>query len=380
VHERGKILIVDEAHGAHLKKGAVAAGADLVIHSLHKTLPAMTQTALLHVCGDRVDRRRLRKYLAMLQTSSPSYVMMASMDSCIRYMEEHGDERLAFMERQYEEFMRQVSRCKYIRVGRMTELPTRKVFLSDAEGDKREVGFHEKKLSRTKISPPEKADIGWRNAGIDEGNISCKKMTQMSEKRYALTGWDIGKLVISVKNTSMNGQQLYEILRDEYHLQMEMAADSYVLAMMTVMDTEEGWQRLADAICRINDRIEADTQGQSAAVQERQDAAAQQESRTEKSEKAEPQKPEMRMTPAEAFHQAQEEIPLSESAGRVMADFIMLYPPGIPLLVPGEVMDEEMRRKIEDSVRLGLQVHGVTEDGKVAVLDERAVNMALLKG
>jgi lysine decarboxylase len=60
-----------------------------------------------------------------------------------------------------------------------------------------------------------------------------------------------------------------------------------------------------------------------------------------------------------------------------MADFIMLYPPGIPLLVPGEVMSEEIRRKIEDSVRMGLQVHGVTEDGRVTVLDERAVNMAL---
>jgi arginine/lysine/ornithine decarboxylase len=327
VHERGKILIVDEAHGAHLKKGAVVAGADLVIHSLHKTLPAMTQTALLHVSGDRVDRRRLRKYLAMLQSSSPSYVMMASMDSCIRYMEEHGDERLAFMERQYEEFMRKVSGCKHVRVGEMTRVSGK-----------------------------------------------CK---------YALTGWDIGKLVISVKNTSMNGQQLYGILRDEYHLQMEMAADSYVLAMMTVMDTEEGWQRLADAICQIDDKIES---GQLLNIWEKETArskpTAGQPERAEEGLSGQagaekPQKPEMRMTPAEAFHQAQEEIPLSESVGRVMADFIMLYPPGIPLLVPGEVMSGEMRCKIEDSVRIGLQVHGVTEDGKVTVLDEQAVNMAL---
>jgi arginine/lysine/ornithine decarboxylase len=329
VHERGKILIVDEAHGAHLKKGAIVAGADLVIHSLHKTLPAMTQTALLHVGGDRVDRRRLRKYLAMLQTSSPSYVMMASMDSCIRYMEEHGDERLAFMERQYEEFMRKVSGCKHVRVGKVT-------------------------------------DEEFRDG-----------------KRYALAGWDIGKLVISVKNTSMNGQQLYETLRDEYHLQMEMAAGSYVLAMMTVMDTEEGWQRLADAICQIDDKIES---GQLLNIWEKETArskpTAGQPERAEEGLSGQagaekPQKPEMRMTPAEAFHQAQEEIPLSESVGRVMADFIMLYPPGIPLLVPGEVMSEEIRCKIEDSVRIGLQVHGVTEDAKVTVLDEQAVNMAL---
>jgi arginine/lysine/ornithine decarboxylase len=268
----------------------------------------------------------------MLQTSSPSYVMMASMDSCIRYMEEHGDERLAFMDTQYKEFMRKVSGCKHIRVGKMTDVSYIKDILS-GNGIIGQTGAPEGKEFR-------------------------------DGKRYALTGWDIGKLVISVKNTSMNGQQLYETLRDEYHLQMEMAADSYVLAMMTVMDTEEGWQRLADAICRIDDKIESE---------QRQNLSGKEAVPL----KSTAGQPEMRMTPAEAFHQAQEEISLSESVGRVMADFVMLYPPGIPLLVPGEVMSEEIRRKIEDSVRMGLQVHGVTEEGKVTVLDERAVNMAL---
>jgi arginine/lysine/ornithine decarboxylase len=320
VHERGKILIVDEAHGAHLKNGAVAGGADLVIHSLHKTLPSMTQTALLHVEGSRVDRRRLRKYLAMLQTSSPSYVMMASMDSCIRYMEEHGDERLSFMERQYEEFMRKVSVCKNVRVGKVTDVS------------------HIKDV-------PSGNDIAGQ-AGTPGGK------GLRDGKRYALAGWDIGKLVISVKNTSISGQQLYDILRDEYHLQMEMAAGSYVLAMMTIMDTEEGWKRLADAICQIDDRIES---GQ--LLYRMENEAAQ-------------QKPEMRMIPTEAFHKEQKEIPLSESVGRVMADFIQLYPPGIPLLVPGEVMNEGILYEIEYSLRTGLQVHGVTDEGKVAVLDE----------
>jgi arginine/lysine/ornithine decarboxylase len=276
----------------------------------------MTQTALLHVGGDRVDRRRLRKYLAMLQTSSPSYVMMASMDSCIQYMEEHGDERMAFMEGQYEQFTQQVSGCQYIHVAKMTDVSCNQ-------------------------------------------DITCEKSIYAGRKKtYALADWDIGKLVISVKNTSMNGQQLYDILRDEYHLQMEMAADSYVLAIMTIMDTEEGWQRLADAICRIDDRIKS-------------------EQLQNLPEKEAAQKPEMCMTPAEAFHRAQEEIPLSESVGRVMADFVQLYPPGIPLLVPGEVMNEDIQSRIEESLRIGLQVHGVSSEGKVAVLDERACNVAL---
>ena len=84
VHVHDIPLIVDEAHGAHFgfhpyfPENANQKGADLVIHSLHKTLPALTQTALLHMNGERADRRRVRKYLHMLQTSSPSYVLMAS--------------------------------------------------------------------------------------------------------------------------------------------------------------------------------------------------------------------------------------------------------------------------------------------------------------
>lgn len=96
VHEKDRILIVDEAHGAHLglvqdmPDNAVRQGADLVIHSLHKTLPSMTQTALLHVNGSRVNRERLRRYLRIYQSSSPSYVLMASMDACILEIKESG--------------------------------------------------------------------------------------------------------------------------------------------------------------------------------------------------------------------------------------------------------------------------------------------------
>ena len=89
VHEKGIPIIVDEAHGAHFgfhpyfPENSNTKGADLVIHSLHKTLPSLTQTALLHVNGDLVDRRKVKKYLDMLQTSSPSYVLMASIDACV---------------------------------------------------------------------------------------------------------------------------------------------------------------------------------------------------------------------------------------------------------------------------------------------------------
>ena len=96
-HARGIPLIVDEAHGAHFgfhpyfPGNSNTKGADLVVQSLHKTLPSLTQTALLHMNGSYVDRREVRRYLDMLQTSSPSYVLMASIDDCVCRLEEKGD-------------------------------------------------------------------------------------------------------------------------------------------------------------------------------------------------------------------------------------------------------------------------------------------------
>lgn len=95
-HAYGKPLIVDEAHGAHFgfskyfPENSVHLGADIVIHSLHKTLPSYTQTALIHINGKLVDRQKVRMFLQMYQTSSPSYILMAGIDECIRYVEEQG--------------------------------------------------------------------------------------------------------------------------------------------------------------------------------------------------------------------------------------------------------------------------------------------------
>ena len=302
VHKRGKVLIVDEAHGAHLglaenlPQGAVAQGADLVIHSLHKTLPAMTQTALLHINGDRVDRERLHRYLTMLQSSSPSYVLMASMDACVRFLEEEGTGRFAFFQGQYEKFCRNTAKCRWIKNG---------------------------------------------------------KMTNMSEN-YAMTGWDIGKILISVRDTELNGKELSDILRERYHLEMEMAADTYALAIMTLMDTQEGWQRLADALCEIDDRIEKENRGRQKMPKNVRQITL----------------PQVGSSMAAAFHSPREEIFLREAAGRTAADFLMLYPPGVPLAAPGEVLDEELIQKIENSREMGLSLRGISSEGRIPVVVE----------
>lgn len=98
-HKNGVLLVVDEAHGAHFladefPKSALKCGADVVIQSVHKTLPSLTQTALLHVNSDRVDIEKIKEYLGIFQSSSPSYILMASIENCISYMEKHGREEL----------------------------------------------------------------------------------------------------------------------------------------------------------------------------------------------------------------------------------------------------------------------------------------------
>lgn len=327
VHEKGKILIVDEAHGAHLglskdmPRGAVAYGADLVIHSLHKTLPSMTQSALLHVQGERVNRRRLHRYLAMLQTSSPSYVMMASMDSCIRYVEEYGTEKFAQMRHQYDLFCKKIQDCKYLKIGKMTN----------------------------------------DSYASYECGKTAEDVKQHGRQRY--TAWDIGKLVIFTQNTSLNGQQLYDILREEYHLQMEMAAGNYVVAIMTIMDTQEGWQRLADALLQIDGRIEKGALRQAVIGCE-----VKTDGRSMYAAQHREEQPKAVMTPAQAFDKQEESVLLEEAVGRIAADFVNLYPPGIPILVPGEVMSENLLGQIRESARCGLQVQGVRSEGKIAVV------------
>lgn len=335
VHERDKILIVDEAHGAHLGivnffginderikndpliGGAVAAGVDLVIHSLHKTLPSPTQTALLHVNGERVDRDRLRSYLAMVQSSSPSYIFMAGMDACVRFLEKEGKERFAFFREQREYFLKETEKLRFLGIG---------------------------------------------------------KMTDVSENAYALKDWDLGKILISVKDADMTGKQLVDMLRDSYHVELEMAAATYGLAIMTLMDTSEGWQRLADALLQIDDRIEKErgvsVRKESKSVTDCRlpDLKAANDVRYEGAGNA--TLPQAVMTLAQAFHSKQEEVLLRAAADRISAAFINLYPPGIPLVVPGERLTQAHLDEITAYRKKGFAVHGVSSAGTIRVVVE----------
>ena len=120
-HKHGIPLIVDEAHGAHFRfsdyfpVSAADLGADVVIQSFHKTLPAMTQTAVLHLCSERVSEKLIRRFLGIYETSSPSYILMSSLDACVAKLEKTADDYLMNYGN-LEAARRQLGQCRYIRL------------------------------------------------------------------------------------------------------------------------------------------------------------------------------------------------------------------------------------------------------------------------
>ena len=268
VHERGIPLIVDEAHGAHFgfhpyfPENALKKGADVVIHSLHKTLPSLTQTALLHMRGEYIDKRRISSYLDMLQSSSPSYILMASIHECIRMLREEKEQL-------FEPYVRNLDTLR-------------------------------KNLQ----------------------NLKHLKLVQTEH-------YDRSKLVISVRHTDMSGRELYRELLEKYHLQMEMAAGSYVLAMTSPGDTKEGFARLEQALFEL-------------------DAAAKLRENVQEDDRAKlPENPVICTSAKAALCGAKETtyLPVEKSEGMISLEYAYLYPPGCPMIVPGERISREMYRR-----------------------------------
>lgn len=300
VHRRGIPLIVDEAHGAHLgfaegfAPGSCTQGADLVIHSVHKTLPAMTQTALLHVNGQLTDRERLRRFLHIYQSSSPSYVLMASVEDALEIAMRQGEKRFSYFRERYKTLLEKLQDCRHL------------------------------------------CFVPWSDVE------SCRQ--------------DIGKLVISAVEGCVSGQWIYRELLERYHLQCEMAAGSYCLAMFTMADEEEAYQRMTDALLELDERIGLlsgeqpirpdGKEGPREAVFEWQCPVLAQDT-------------DIAIPLAEAWDMPWEMTGLSDAIGRPVADFINLYPPGSPLLAPGEILTRKLYEEIQGYLKQGLEIQGI---------------------
>lgn len=314
VHRYGIPLIVDEAHGAHFPfgrggfpKSALECGADIVIQSLHKTLPSFTQTAILHVRRERVNIDRLERYLQIFQSSSPSYLFMAGIENCVYEMEQHGG---AWME----EFSVRLAQMR-IKLCGLKHLRLLGVDSVD------EAGIFDVDLSKIVIS--------------------CRGcLVKRSVPGIPGSGDE------TLSSEMMSGELLSKWLREEYHLEMEMSGADYVVAITTFMDSQEHLDRLADALLDIDNRIERKAEGtedmQSAEYRIEMDGI-------------------ICMNPADALESDSEALPLNRCAGKISAEFIYLYPPGIPIVAPGELVSEAIVSQVEYYKRIGLPVQGMAD-------------------
>lgn len=310
-HEYGIPLIVDEAHGAHLEyadqchsfpKSALEYGADIVIQSLHKTLPCFTQTAILHVKGKLVDQDRISRYLSMFQTSSPSYLFMAGMERCIRYMDGDGRNEMIRYEKRLERFMERMEGLQVLEV-----------------------------LDR-----------------------------EICGKYRTVAGWDPSKIVVStMRAEDFHGEELAETLRRKYHLEMEMTAPEYVIAMTSLMDTEEGFERLGTALLEIDGALRRRTESR------RKEKAA---SETPEGLESKVSHPVRRMLICEAMDADTERTAFQDTVGKVSAEFVYLYPPGIPIIAPGEVFTDAIVEKIMAYKAAGLLVQGPADPDADVIL------------
>lgn len=306
-HDYGKIALVDEAHGAHLPfhedlpPSGLEAGADAVVSGAHKVLPAMTQASLLHLKGSRIDREAVSRALRLIETTSPSYVLMVSIDAARRIAATRGRELLD----------------RIIRLA----------------GEARE-----------------------RLGGLP--GARCLQEADLAPRGFR---HDPTKLLVSFSGLGMTGFEVAGILRRDHGVQVELADDRNVLAILTITDTEDDVMALTRAVEAIaGDRRR---RGREVGPESRREAAAGLSFVLRNA-------PPLKMTPREAAFSPTDWVDLNEAAGRVASDAIVPYPPGIPLVCPGEEIAPAIVEFAYQALASGVELQGVS-GGRVPVVARR---------
>ena len=292
VHSYDIPLIVDEAHGPHLSFNdrlpisALDAGADMCAQSTHKIIGSLTQSSLLHVKGPRIDVNRVQQVMNLIQTTSPSYILMASLD-----------------------------------VARM------------------QIATKGKRLLDKAIDLAQYARKGINNIP----GLYCFGEEVLSKK--GAYGFDPTKLTICCRDMGITGFELDRILSEEYHIQFEMSDLYNALAVGSFGDSKEKMDILLSALTDISHKYSKPN--------------------IKKSDVLEiPATPEQVMTPSEAFNSQAVSTALKDSIGKISGEFLLAYPPGIPVLCPGEKVTHDIIDYVEEMKNAGLYVQG-TEDPDV---------------
>ncbi|OGS18455.1 MAG: hypothetical protein A2219_08790 [Elusimicrobia bacterium RIFOXYA2_FULL_50_26] len=282
---RGKLLLVDEAHGPHLKfheglpVSAVSAGADLCVQSTHKILSALSQGSVLHFNSKLLDVNQVKKVVSLLQTTSPNYLILASLDLARMQAVEHG----------------KVMLDKVIKA---------------AEFGRKQIN----NLSK----------------------YHCLTRNEIQSLGYDL---DRTKLTINVTRTGLSGYQIEDILANEYNIQVDCADLFNLIAIMGIGSEKSDVQALVNALADIEKRYHGHQQNWSLQIPSLAT--------------------EMVMMPRDVFFSAKtKRIPLSKAVGQISAQTLTPYPPGIPVLIPGERITAEICEYLMDMSAKDIRISG----------------------
>ena len=288
-HEAGMKVLVDEAHGAHLHftdklpMSAMDAGADMAAVSMHKSGGSLTQSSIL-LTGKEINPEYVRQIINLTQSTSASYLLMASLDISRRNLSLRGKE-------------------SFEKVIELSEYARREI---NAIG-----GYY-----------------AYSKELIDDVTV-CD--------------FDVTKLSVYTQGIGLTGIEVYDLLRDEYDIQIEFGDIGNILAYISIGDRIQDIERLVGALADIKRLYSRDGQ----------DLIA-----------GEYIQPEMVLSPQAAFYSQRRRLPLADAVGEVCGEFVMCYPPGIPILAPGERITKEIVDYIQFAKERGCSLQG-TEDPEV---------------
>lgn len=287
-HEHGMLVLADEAHGTHFYFGdglpvsAMAAGADIAAVSMHKSGGSLTQSSFL-LTGPGVSEGHVRQIINLTQTTSGSYLLLSSLDISRRNLALRGKR----------EFEKVIGLAEY---------------------------------AREEIN-----NIG--------GYYAFSKDLVNGNSIFA---FDRTKLSVHTLEIGLAGIEVYDILRDEYDIQIEFGDIGNILAYLSIGDRRQEVERLVSALAEVKRRYKKDRAGMLS--QEYID-------------------PKVVATPQEAFYAPKESLPLEQTAGRICSEFVMCYPPGIPILAPGEEITEDILDYIVYAKEKGCSMTGPEDAG-----------------
>ena len=287
-HAHGMKVLVDEAHGTHLYFSerlpvtAMDAGADMAAISMHKSGGSLTQSSLL-LCSDSMPLGYVHQIINITQTTSASYLLLASLDISRRNLALRGREV----------------------IDKIIDL------VAYARDEINAIGDY----------------YAYGRELIDGA---------------AVFDFDTTKLSIFTRPTGLAGIEVYDILRDDYDIQTEFGDIANLLAYVSVGDRSKDIERLVAALAEIRRNYRKDP------------------SKTLKMEYIDPV---VVCGPQDAFYAEKESLPIAKSCGRICSEFVMCYPPGIPILAPGEQITEEILTYIRYAKKKGCQITGPEDMG-----------------